>query len=585
MNHKSSKTEALSNANTILVVIIIAGIILSFSVFFIIRHEQRSAFSANFTRDATDRFSAIEVSIDKSIEELEAIELFFNRLGMVKKDYFNSIAGHILADNLSIYDLQWLPLVRGRDRARFEHDADRDLLKGFRITQRDAQGKMVRAAVRDEYFPVYFIESLNVHEAVVGFDIASNPARLAALNKARVNGVMTATSRIELLHEKEGEIGFLILVPIYKKDTPTGSPLEREKNIEGFVLSTFKVSDIVNTSFKALTPKGLDVEIFDVDSASGNELLYSYKSRLRKDMDTLDKGEDKAHEIAYDLKVAGRTWSVRVSAHDSYFFHINPWVSWLLLFAALALTTFISVMFSRVLVHAREAMRTGIVLADEIEERKLAEVQIRETLKEKEVLLKEVHHRVKNNLQVVSSILNIQAGYIEDMMLKSIFKESQERIRSMSLVHEQLYQSKNLSSISLPVYIKALVMNIFNSYTEVSSRVSLKIDIEDTGLNIDTAISLGLILNELCTNIFKYAFPEMRDGELCIDFAHLGDGSCRLTISDNGVGMPEGFDIEMTNSMGFFLVRSMVDQIDGSLEIDQSSGMSFTIIFSDSPKN
>ena len=214
----------------------------------------------------------------------------------------------------------------------------------------------------------------------------------------------------------------------------------------------------------------------------------------------------------------------------------------------------------------------------DITEKRRTVEQIKASLKEKETLLKEIHHRVKNNLQVISSILNLQAGHIEDREFKGLFKESQDRIRCMALVHAQLYQSNDLSNISLSEYIKSLIANIIESYAYRPSLLNLKIDAEEIQLDIDTAIVLGLILNELCTNVLKYAFPEGRQGELKIDFKS-SDNNYLLVVSDNGVGLPDDFEIDKANSMGFLLIESMVKQLDGTLEIDQSSGTSFRIIF------
>ncbi|MEE9542399.1 MAG: PAS domain S-box protein, partial [Thermodesulfobacteriota bacterium] len=215
----------------------------------------------------------------------------------------------------------------------------------------------------------------------------------------------------------------------------------------------------------------------------------------------------------------------------------------------------------------------------DITDRKRAEEKIKASLSEKEVLLKEIHHRVKNNLQIVSSILNLQSGYIDDKELQRIFKESQDRIRSMALVHEQLYQSKDISHISFPGYIKALIANIFKSYAHSPSMIELKMEVEEIELDIDTSIILGLILNELCTNALKYAFGEGKKREISVEFKRVDSDNYLLSLSDNGVGLPGEFDILKAESMGFLLVKSLIKQLDGNLEIDQSAGTSFKMVF------
>jgi PAS domain S-box-containing protein len=216
---------------------------------------------------------------------------------------------------------------------------------------------------------------------------------------------------------------------------------------------------------------------------------------------------------------------------------------------------------------------------EEITARKHAEELIKKSLTEKEVLLKEVHHRVKNNLQVVNSMLNLQSNYIDDKKMKGIFMESQDRIRSMALVHEQLYQSKDLSSINVAYYLKSLKKNLFNTYKFATSLVQCNADIEEIKLNIDTAIPLGIIMNELCTNALKHAFQEGTRGELKVEFKHVGSDNCLLLVSDNGVGLPKDLDITNTESMGFLLIKSMIEQLNGSLQIEQGQGTTFKITF------
>jgi two-component sensor histidine kinase len=224
-----------------------------------------------------------------------------------------------------------------------------------------------------------------------------------------------------------------------------------------------------------------------------------------------------------------------------------------------------------------ELASTNEALMIEIEERKKAEKIISASLKEKEVLLKEIHHRVKNNLQVISSILNIQCTYIDDKELQRIFKESQNRIKSMALIHEKLYMSRDLSSINFSEYAQDLASNIFNSYT--SSGVRLRLNIEDIHLNIDNSILLGLILNELCTNALKHGFPAGGPGEIIIELQRVDTDRLTLIVSDDGAGLPKEFNIKTTNSMGLLLVKGMVDQLEGTLEVDAYQGAAFRITF------
>ncbi|OPY30209.1 MAG: sensory histidine kinase AtoS [Methanocella sp. PtaU1.Bin125] len=219
-----------------------------------------------------------------------------------------------------------------------------------------------------------------------------------------------------------------------------------------------------------------------------------------------------------------------------------------------------------------------IAVVRDITERKLAEEQIRASLKEKEVMLKEIHHRVKNNLQVISSLLSIQSRYLSDPHDVKLFQESQDRVKSMALVHEKLYQSSDLASVDFSSYIERLVTNLFRSYSGSGGNVNLHLDIRDVFLNVDTAVPCGLIVNELVTNALKYAFPAGRDGTVSVLMRAEGDRYV-LEVGDDGVGMAPGFDIEKSESLGLQLVAMLVGQIDGTIKTDTSKGTRYVITF------
>jgi two-component sensor histidine kinase len=225
----------------------------------------------------------------------------------------------------------------------------------------------------------------------------------------------------------------------------------------------------------------------------------------------------------------------------------------------------------------------GIVLGtrslrQHIRARDRAEEQIKASLKEKEVLLKEIHHRVKNNLQVVSSLLNLQSGYIRDKEALEMFKESQNRVKSMALIHEKLYQSKDLSRVNFADYIQILLAHLFYSYAINSRTITLKINVGDVLLGIETAIPCGLIINELVSNSLKHAFPAGKQGEIRIDL-HSDNNRFRLIVGDTGVGFPKDLDFRNTGTLGLELVDTLTDQLGGTIELHSNGGTECKIIF------
>ncbi|MEG4343314.1 PAS domain S-box protein [Microcoleus sp. A003_D6] len=216
----------------------------------------------------------------------------------------------------------------------------------------------------------------------------------------------------------------------------------------------------------------------------------------------------------------------------------------------------------------------------DITERKRDEEKIKASLAEKDVLLQEIHHRVKNNLQVISSLLKLQSRYIQDSRVSEMLKESQNRVRSMALVHEQLYQSKNLSDIDFAEYIDNLSHNLFQAYEIHAEGVKLETNIAPCSLNIDTAVPCGLIINELVTNSLKYAFTGQTKGKIKIDFTLDKNTVCVLTVSDSGIGFPQDLDYRKARTLGLRLVGSLVKQIRGKIELLETAGTTFKITFS-----
>jgi PAS domain S-box-containing protein len=214
----------------------------------------------------------------------------------------------------------------------------------------------------------------------------------------------------------------------------------------------------------------------------------------------------------------------------------------------------------------------------DITERREAEEQIKLSLKEKEVLLKEVHHRVKNNLQVVSSLLFLQSQTVKDEETRRILEESRNRVKSMAFIHKQLYQSTNVAQIDFSPYVRNLTRNLMESYRMNGNGIALDVHVEDVFLALDIAIPCGLIINELVSNALKHAFLSGSEGQISVDLHREGEKNV-LVVSDNGVGLPGEIDILNTETLGLQLVSALVIQIEGRLELVRDKGTVFKISF------
>ncbi|HEY9646610.1 MAG TPA: PAS domain-containing protein [Chroococcidiopsis sp.] len=222
----------------------------------------------------------------------------------------------------------------------------------------------------------------------------------------------------------------------------------------------------------------------------------------------------------------------------------------------------------------------------EIMERRQAAIQLHASLKEKEVLLKEIHHRVKNNLQIVSSLLSLQASSIQDPQILEPFRESQRRVKTMALIHEHLYRSDNLAKIPFSKYVHSLAADLFQSYIPIGSTIQLHTQIDPVELEVDVAIPCGLIINELVSNAikyaFKYAFPSEHSGQIKIWFrTDPATQSFILGVEDNGVGIPESLDVYNTHSLGLQVVCELTEQLRGTLLLERHTGTAFKITFPD----
>lgn len=239
----------------------------------------------------------------------------------------------------------------------------------------------------------------------------------------------------------------------------------------------------------------------------------------------------------------------------------------------------------RVKLRTQEFSNINLKLISEINQRKEVEKKLKSSLREKDILLKEVHHRVKNNLQLISSMLSLQIDSVEDEMILQLFEDSQRRIQSIAMVHEHLYSSEDLEHIDFSEYIKLLVENLCSSFQIYPGLIETSLNLKQINLDIDKAIPCSLIINELVSNSLKHAFPDISKSDkapknkniIDIKACHLKNSNIQIIISDNGIGFPKNIDYKNTNTLGLQLVCSLVDQLKGSIKLSSKAGTKFTI--------
>jgi two-component sensor histidine kinase len=228
------------------------------------------------------------------------------------------------------------------------------------------------------------------------------------------------------------------------------------------------------------------------------------------------------------------------------------------------------VLESRVEERTAELVKANQELQAEIAVRKRVEKQLVVSIEEKEVLLREIHHRVKNNLQIISSLLSLQADYVSEPRVVGMFRDSQRRVRSMALIHERLYQSQGLARVDFGEYVRSLIDRLFDvMYGPDESTVNLEVDTNDISLAIDTIVPCGLIVSELVSNSLKHAFPDGRGGKIRISLHSDGPGRFELIVADDGIGFPQDLDFQGASTLGLQLVSTLARQLGGSIAIDR----------------
>jgi two-component system, NtrC family, sensor kinase len=319
-------------------VVVVVGVLLTLGIFVTLRNLEEENARASFDGVARERLDALETNVALTLNNLISVNAFFGASQRFDRAGFARFAAALLAQNRAIQALEWIPRVPKHLRSNYERAARRDGFPSFQFTERLPYGKMASAGDREEYFPVFFVEPFRGNEKALGFDLASSPARLKALQRSAASGQMVATSRVILVQETADQYGALVFYPVYGAGTELQSEERRRAALIGFALGVFRIQDIVEKTGTMPNPaSGLSVAIFDRDAEPGERLLYPKGAHF-------DRVEDlpSGFRTARTVKVSGRTWEI--AAYPLAFsFRPSHWSSWAALLAGLLLTSLLAV--------------------------------------------------------------------------------------------------------------------------------------------------------------------------------------------------------------------------------------------------
>ena len=466
--------------------------------------------------------------IDKSFSVLEGLKFHFKDDSIIYKEQFSKITKTLLHTNRFLKGLSYNPIVDGVSRNEFELWNKQYNKFDFEITEKE-NGVFKKRALDSKYVVVQYIEPMSSNSKAVGFDINSSPTRRNTIDRAIRTRNINVTEPITLVQSNKKNNGLLALNPILLEDSV----------VSGFFVGVFAVDALVQ---KALDNQDIIFELNDITETPIS--LYS----------NLKEIGDYEFEISRQIDVMGRLWECSFYYKETPFdLHAQRWLIGLIFFLVCGFL-FLMINFTHRL--------------------KISNENLEEANSQVQMLLKEVHHRVKNNLQIVNSFIGLEKNRTKDEVTLSILSKTQTRIGSMSSLHELIYEDNDFESVDLQHYVGKLFSFLRKSMasSDIGSEVLCNNKIE---LDLTRAVTLGLLINELFTNSLKYAFTNIDDPQIKLELSE-ENGYCVFLYSDNGIGVQEG----VKSGLGSKLIKRLVQQLKGdTLESDLNVGFSLKFKF------
>lgn len=523
--------------------VLLIGALISLFIFYTINSRYLSENRTAIENTVVKSLLKINDELNKISLVIESMGFFFENHEEVSQELFERFTDPYLKQLNSIEGLRWAPKIDEYDHGQSQGD--------LTITQIDSSGKFVPAKSGKVHYPISLSNPLEPFKTLIGFDSYSEKTRKEAIDLAIKAREIVFSAPIKLVTEDEDVYGFMAVKAV--SDIKSDS-------IKGIVAGFYRMDRFINKTLKQELPF-LDIAI--TDSATDAYPLIS-----RQEVKSTQEGTD----IVKKIKAANRTWSVHFTPNSEYtdFPHVPE--SYIILFFGL-FTTILLVYVIKKNDEYNDRLEARVLLRTK---------ELEASNKMKENLLREIHHRVKNNLQITSSLMNMQKRKLVSKEAITALSDSQARISAIALTHQKIYQDKDSKAVNLNDYL----IDLMEHQKKISTSFTYKINCPYISIDLDRAVPLALIISELVTNAVKHAYPDTtKYNELLIDVSRLSGDNVLLSIRDNGKGLPEDFDLDEAEGIGFEIIKALCRQISAKLTYESNDyGTQFDLVFRNKPQ-